>query len=49
MMFMGMAPFGALFAGSMAERIGAPRTVAVGGRRAFVADVLTGEVKAVAL
>ncbi|HEV3141917.1 MAG TPA: MFS transporter [Vicinamibacterales bacterium] len=31
MMFMGMAPFGALFAGSMAERIGAPMTVAIGG------------------
>src|SRR5262249_34082111 len=31
MMFMGMAPFGALFAGWIAERIGAPRTVAVGG------------------
>jgi MFS family permease len=31
MMFMGMAPFGALFAGSVAERLGAPRTVAIGG------------------
>jgi len=31
MMFMGMAPFGALFAGSLASRIGAPRTVAIGG------------------
>ena len=31
MMFMGMAPFGALFAGAIAERIGAPYTVAVGG------------------
>jgi MFS family permease len=31
MMFMGMAPFGALFAGSVAERIGAPRTVMIGG------------------
>ena len=31
MMFMGMAPFGALFAGWMAERIGAPITVAIGG------------------
>ena len=30
MMFMGMAPFGALFAGSLAERIGAPLTVAIG-------------------
>jgi len=31
MMFMGMAPFGALFAGSVAQRIGAPMTVAIGG------------------
>jgi MFS family permease len=31
MMFMGMAPFGALFAGTIAERIGAPRAVALGG------------------
>jgi MFS family permease len=31
MMFMGMAPFGALFAGWQAERIGAPATVAIGG------------------
>ena len=31
MMFMGMAPFGALFAGWVAERVGAPRTVAFGG------------------
>ena len=31
MMFMGMAPFGALFAGSIAERFGAPETVAFGG------------------
>jgi MFS family permease len=30
-MFLGMAPFGALFAGSVAERIGAPGTVALGG------------------
>ena len=31
MMFMGMAPFGALFAGVFADRLGAPRTVAFGG------------------
>jgi MFS family permease len=30
-MFMGMAPVGALLAGSVAERIGAPMTVAIGG------------------
>jgi len=31
MMFVGMAPFGALFAGVSANLIGAPRTVALGG------------------
>jgi MFS family permease len=31
MMFMGMAPFGALFSGWIAERFGAPMTVAFGG------------------
>jgi MFS family permease len=31
MMFMGMAPFGALWAGWLAERIGAPLTVVIGG------------------
>ncbi len=31
MMFMGMAPFGALSAGAIAHRIGAPWTVALGG------------------
>jgi len=31
MMFMGMAPFGALWAGAVAEHIGAPLTVAIGG------------------
>jgi MFS family permease len=31
MMFMGMAPFGALWAGAVAERVGAPATVAIGG------------------
>ena len=30
MMFMGMAPFGSLFAGLLAERLGAPLTVAAG-------------------
>jgi MFS family permease len=37
MMFMGMAPFGALFAGTVAERIGAPATVAIGGIVCIVA------------
>jgi hypothetical protein len=36
MMFMGMAPFGALFGGALADRVGAPITVAAGG----VASVL---------
>ena len=31
MMFMGMAPFGALGAGHLAARLGAPATVALGG------------------
>ena len=31
MMFMGMAPIGALLGGALAERLGAPRTVAIGG------------------
>ncbi|MGH9402185.1 MAG: MFS transporter [Terriglobia bacterium] len=31
MMLMGMAPFGALFAGAVANRIGAPHTVMLGG------------------
>jgi MFS family permease len=31
MMFMGMAPFGAFFAGAVADKLGAPITVAAGG------------------
>ncbi|HEU4829488.1 MAG TPA: MFS transporter [Gemmatimonadales bacterium] len=31
MMFMGMAPFGALLAGLLADRLGAPATIAIGG------------------
>lgn len=31
MMFMGMAPFGALLSGAIAHRIGAPHTIAMGG------------------
>jgi len=31
MMFMGMAPIGALFGGALAHRVGAPMTIAVGG------------------
>jgi MFS family permease len=40
MMFMGMAPFGALFAGSVAERFGAPETVAFGGVVCCVASAV---------
>ncbi len=35
MMFMGMAPVGALFAGSAAAGLGAPITVAIGGALAL--------------
>jgi len=31
MMFMGMAPVGALLGGALADRLGAPVTVAIGG------------------
>jgi MFS family permease len=31
MMFMGLAPIGAVLAGILAERMGAPRTIAIGG------------------
>jgi MFS family permease len=37
MMFIGLAPFGALFAGFIAGRIGAPTTVALGGTVSIVA------------
>jgi MFS-type transporter involved in bile tolerance (Atg22 family) len=37
MTFMGMAPLGALLAGAMATRLGAPNTVAIGGAAAMVA------------
>jgi MFS family permease len=36
MMFMGMAPVGALLAGTLADRLGAPLTVAVGGAACVV-------------
>jgi predicted MFS family arabinose efflux permease len=36
MMFMGMAPLGALFAGVAADRVGAPMTVALGGAACLV-------------
>lgn len=40
MMFMGMAPFGALFSGAAAGRLGAPATVALGGLICLVAAAL---------
>jgi MFS family permease len=42
MMFMGMAPFGALFAGTVAEHAGAPHTVAIGGAVCVVAGTIFG-------
>jgi hypothetical protein len=45
MMFIGMAPFGALLAGALGDWIGAPETVALGG----VACVLGAIVFAVKL
>jgi MFS family permease len=42
MMFMGMAPFGALLAGTLAHHIGAPATVAIGGAACIVGAALFG-------
>jgi len=42
MMFMGMVPLGALFAGAIADRIGAPWTVAIGGLAAICGAILFG-------
>jgi MFS family permease len=42
MMFMGMAPFGAVWAGWVAGRIGAPATVAIGGGVCVVAAAIFG-------
>jgi len=39
MMFMGMAPFGALLAGALAQRLGAPATVVIGGAVCIVGAV----------
>jgi len=39
MMFMGMAPIGALLAGALAERLGAPETVALGGAICIVGAI----------
>jgi MFS family permease len=40
MMFIGMAPIGALFAGALANRIGAPLTVAIGGLGAMIGSAV---------
>ena len=40
MMFMGMAPFGALLAGTLSRFIGAPPTVAAGGLACLAGGVL---------
>ena len=42
MMFMGMAPFGALLAGALAHRLGAPITVALGGAVCIVERQCSG-------
>jgi MFS family permease len=40
MMFLGMAPFGAMFAGAVAERIGAPWAIAIGGAASVAAALV---------
>jgi len=40
MMFMGMAPFGALLAGLLANHLGAPMTVAAGGAACIAGAVV---------
>jgi MFS family permease len=42
MMFMGMAPFGALLGGALADRLGAPVTIALGGFASIVGAILFG-------
>ena len=42
MMFMGMAPFGALFAGVVAHKLGAPLTLALGGLGCLVGSAMFG-------
>jgi MFS family permease len=43
MMFMGMAPFGALLGGALADRLGAPITVAAGGAASIAAAIWFGK------
>jgi MFS family permease len=40
MMFIGMAPIGALLGGAVAAKIGAPWTVAIGGTAALLSGIL---------
>jgi MFS family permease len=40
MMFLGMAPIGALLSGTLADRVGAPWTVAIGGIGAIIAAAI---------
>jgi MFS family permease len=42
MMFMGMAPFGSLAAGAVAERVGAPAAVALGGAACMFTALVFG-------
>ena len=42
MMFMGMAPFGALLGGALADRVGAPITVAIGAVASIIGATLFG-------
>jgi MFS family permease len=42
MMFMGMAPFGAFFGGALADRIGAPVTIGLGGAACVLGAVWFG-------
>jgi MFS family permease len=42
MMFMGMAPVGALLGGALSDRLGAPLTVAIGGLASVVGAVWFG-------
>jgi MFS family permease len=43
MMFMGMAPFGALLGGALADRLGAPITVAIGGIASIAGAIWFGK------
>lgn len=44
MMFMGMAPIGALLAGAVAKHIGAPLTVGLGGAGAIIGAIFFGRI-----